>query len=98
MARRAAKVDDNQGAIVDAVLNLPGYSVQSLAGVGCGCPDLLIGAPSGHILMEVKNREGRGLGLTPDQKTWHATWLGPVFIVSSPTEAIAVLEQHLPTP
>lgn len=40
--RRAAKVDDNQGEIV-AALQRAGCSVQSLAGVGRGFPDLAVG-------------------------------------------------------
>ena len=42
MARRRSKVDANQGVIVDA-LEAMNASVQSLTGVGEGCPDLLVG-------------------------------------------------------
>ena len=40
--RQAAKVDDNQAAIVEALRSL-GASVESLAAVGKGVPDLLVG-------------------------------------------------------
>ena len=40
--RRAARTDENHTAIVQALLDA-GCSVQSLAAVGCGCPDLLWG-------------------------------------------------------
>lgn len=40
---RAAKTDANQTAIVEA-LRARGHRVQSLAGVGKGVPDLLVGA------------------------------------------------------
>ena len=39
--RRAARVDDNQGQIVDALRRV-GCSVWSLAGVGKGFPDLAV--------------------------------------------------------
>ena len=52
--RRAAHVDANQPAIVQALLEA-GYTVQSLAGVGCGCPDLVVGARRLNVLLEVKN-------------------------------------------
>jgi len=42
MARRAARTDDNQTLIVEA-LEGAGASVQSLASTGNGCPDLVIG-------------------------------------------------------
>ena len=42
--RRAARVNTNPGEIVEALLSVTDVSVHSLAGVGCGCPDLLIGA------------------------------------------------------
>ena len=45
--RQKAKVDDNQGEIVDALLELPGVSVRSLAKAGDGLPDLLVGLDGG---------------------------------------------------
>ena len=82
---RAHNLDANQPTIVEA-LEAVGASVQSLAGVGGGCPDLLVWH-SGYYLLEVKNREGRGLGLTRDQKKWHERWTGPVHVVSTVAES-----------
>jgi len=87
--RRAAKVDGNQTEIVKALRSV-GCSVQSLATVGDGCPDLLVGYRSANILLEVKDgslspsrRE-----LTEDQEQWHSFWRGRVHIVTSVEEAL----------
>ena len=82
--RRAAKVDANHGEIVEALLSVSGVTVHSLAGVGCGCPDLLVGAEGKTFLVEVKDGEKRPSHrtLTPDQRTWIGKWTGsPVVIL-----------------
>ena len=71
MARRAAKVDGNHAAVVDA-LRAAGCFVQSLAAVGGGCPDILAGKYGVWHLIEIKDAGGR---LTPQQKSWHAAAL-----------------------
>ena len=87
--RRAAKIDANQPEIV-AALRAAGYYVQSLAAVGHGFPDLLACKKSGAImLLEVKMPGER---LTPDERNWHAVFPGPVFVVHSIEEALAILE------
>jgi hypothetical protein len=88
--RRAAKIDDNQPEIVDALLAI-GCSVQSLAAVGKGCPDLLVGLAGRNYLLEIKSEAGQ---FTRDQKAWHATWNGPAHIVRSITEAIKIVTAH----
>lgn len=86
--RRAAKVDDTQGDIVDA-LRKGGASVQILSAVGKGCPDLLVGAAFRNWLVEVKSEGGE---LTDDQVTFVTEWRGqPVAIIRSAEEAIAWL-------
>ena len=93
--RRAAKVDNSQAGIVGA-LNSAGMKVQSLAAVGQGVPDLLVGFRGGNYLLECKTRTqdgGRGLGLTEAEKNWHETWPGWVYVASEPEEAvIAIIE------
>ena len=76
--RRAAKVDANHGEIVEALLSVSGVKVHSLAGVGCGCPDLLIGANGRTYLAEVKDGEKTPSrrSLTPDQVQWIERWTG----------------------
>ena len=92
--RRAAKVDDNQLEIVKALLAC-GYSVQSLAAVGMGVPDLLVsGGPTGgngqNWLLEVKDptKPKADRQLTPAQKRWHAAWRGHVAVVETVEQAL----------
>ena len=81
--RRAAKIDANQAAIVKALRQL-GCTVQSLAAVGDGVPDLLVGAFGTTLLMEVKDpkQPPSKRKLKPLQEIWHREWTGgPVSIV-----------------
>lgn len=91
MVRRyghAGKVDDNQRAIV-AALRACGASVASLAGVGHGVPDLLVGWAGRTWLVEVKGRRG---SLTPEQQQWHRDWRGvPVVVATNAEEAVRAL-------
>ncbi len=91
--RRAARVDDNQRAIVDA-LRTAGASVQTLAAIGKGCPDLLVGCRGRNVLMEIKNenRPPSKQRLTPDERAWHESWRGSVAIVKNPDDALRALE------
>ena len=88
-----AKVDANHLQIVIALRTM-GASVQSLAAVGKGCPDLLVGFQKRNYLMEVK--DGRKVEsrkqLTKDQITWHGEWNGKVNIVYSVDDAINILK------
>lgn len=91
--RRAAKVDANQAAIV-AALRKAGASVQSLAAVGAGVPDLLVGFRGHTMLMEVKDgsKAPSDRRLTPAQLEWHAGWLGgPVAVVDGIEAALRAL-------
>jgi len=92
----AGRVDKNQRAIVDA-LRAVGATVHSLAAVGDGCPDLLVGWNYRTTLMEVKGKVGprggrSGVDLTPDQERWINTWRGDVvWIIRSPRAALAAI-------
>lgn len=90
---RHARIDTNQPHIV-LELARRGWTVQSLAGVGYGCPDLLVGADGVNVLLEVKDgaRAASEQRLTRDQEIWHSRWRGQVAVVRSEREAvIAVL-------
>lgn len=91
--RKAAKIDDNQKAIVN-VLRQMGASVQSLAATGKGCPDLLVGYQGINYLMEVKDGDKvlSKQKLTIDQEHWHSLWRGSVHIVKSVDEALKILQ------
>ena len=47
--RRAAKLDANHPAIVEALLSVSGVTLHSLAGVSNGCPDLLVARGGSRI-------------------------------------------------
>lgn len=91
--RKAAKIDDNQKAIVN-VLRQIGASVQSLAATGKGCPDLLVGYHGINYLMEIKDGDKvlSKQKLTIDQEHWHTLWRGSVHIVKSVDEALKILQ------
>lgn len=93
--RRAAKVDDNQAAIV-AALRAAGCGVLDLSAVGCGCPDLLVHSPAHpwhSVLLEVKDgaKPPSARKLTPDQERFHSRWRGSIAVVTSVEAALAVM-------
>jgi Holliday junction resolvase len=91
--RRAAKVDANQEAVVSA-LRAAGASVQSLASVGRGVPDLLVGYKGQTILIEVKDgqKAPSARQLTDDQVKWHGEWKGGLLAVSEgPEQALKII-------
>ena len=90
--RYAAKIDSNQNEVVDA-LRKAGASVQSLAALGKGVPDLLVAIRGVNLLMEIKdgNKPKSAQNLTEDQLKWHGAWQGPVCIVDGPEAALRML-------
>lgn len=90
--RRAAHVDANHTAIVEALRRL-GALVTSLAAVGKGVPDLLVGFRGVNVLLEVKNPQVilSDQQLNAAQKKFHETWPGPVFVVRTPQEAVLLV-------
>jgi Holliday junction resolvase len=85
---RAAKIDANQEAVVTA-LRTAGASVQSLAGVGKGVPDLLVGFKGQTLLFEVKDgfKAPSARLLTEDQIRWHGSWKGGALAVVDSSDA-----------
>lgn len=91
--RRAAKIDANQPEIVDALRRV-GATVQSLAQVGDGVPDLLVGFRGLTHLLEVKDgrKPPSARKLTKDQQDWHRYWRGSdVYIVTCVEEALKAI-------
>ena len=83
--RRAARVDNNQQAIVDALKRV-GVSVEII-----GKPvDLLICCRGETALLEVKNPDG-GDRLTKDQVAFIARWPGRVIVAHSVDEALRLV-------
>lgn len=69
--------------------------MQSLASVGDGVPDLLVGFRGQTLLVEVKDGAlpPSGRALTQDQWEWHAAWRGsPVWVISSVDGVTDMLE------
>lgn len=90
--RRAAKIDANQNEIVDGLRKL-GCSVEILAAVGKGVPDLLVGRNNINYLIEVKDggKPPSARKLTDDQVEWHEAWRGQKTVCKSLDEAIDVV-------
>ena len=91
--RRAARTDQNHEEIVKALRDV-GATVQSLAAVGHGVPDLLVGFRGQTILIEVKDAKQppSKRRLTEDQIRWHGAWCGgPVAVVDGIEAALRVL-------
>lgn len=91
--RRAARTDNNQDAIVSA-LRAAGASVQSLAAVGKGCPDLIAGFGGRNWLLECKRQRDdrkKAPDLTADQVEWQGAWRGAVTVVLTPEDALKAI-------
>lgn len=90
--RIAAKIDANQNEVVKALRQV-GCTVQSLASVGKGTPDLLIGFRGVNLLFEIKDgsKPKSSRKLTPDQVIWHSGWNGKVYVVESVDQALEVI-------
>ncbi|WP_310619663.1 hypothetical protein [Flexibacterium corallicola] len=93
--RRAAKVDANQSEIVQALRSV-GATVTSLAAVGGGVPDLLVGYRRVNHLLEVKRETIQPVEklLTPDQEEFHKFWRGWLEIVTNADQAIELITRR----
>jgi len=94
--RRAANIDVNHREIVEALRGVPGLTVLSLARVGSGCPDLLVGVRGRNYLLEVKRPPSPRGGLsasalTPGQLSWHRDWKGQVAVIRSVDDALVAI-------
>ena len=90
---RACRIDANHTAVVTA-LRKAGAKVESLAGVGNGVPDLLVGIRGKLALFEVKDgsKSPSKRKLTEDQIKWHEEWAGyPVCTVDGIEAALRML-------
>jgi hypothetical protein len=90
----AKRIDANQPTIV-AGLRESGAFVQSLAAVGQGVPDLLVGFRGAWYLLEIKNPNvpPSKQQLTADERGWHlhASPCAPVHIVLTVDDAYRVI-------
>ena len=86
--RRASNLDSNHTAVVLA-LRAIGATVQSLASMHGGVPDLLVGYHGHNVLLEVKDGEKppSARTLTREEFEWHETWGGQVDTVYTAEDA-----------
>ena len=91
--RRRGKLDANHSEIVEALRSM-GASVQSLAGIGSGAPDLAVGWRGKNFLFEIKDGKRRPSErkLTDDEKAWHYAWTGQVAVIESVEAALEIME------
>ena len=81
------RIDENQNEVVDALRGI-GASVQSLASVGKGCVDILVGFRGVNTLIEIKTVKGTW---TDAELDWHMNWHGQVAVARTVDEAIAIV-------
>lgn len=91
--RRKARLDDNHNEVVKALRKM-GCSVQSLASIGNGVPDILVARCGKMALAEIKDgaKVPSKRRLTEDEINWHANWKAPVWVIQSVQEAIWMVE------
>jgi hypothetical protein len=88
--RKYGKTDNKQPDIVSALREI-GASVQLLASVGGGCPDLLVGWHGRNILIEVK--DSPKAEFTAAQIIWWNDWRGQKARAENIEQAIAELNK-----
>jgi len=86
------RIDLNQMKIADSLRDM-GCSVQSLAGVGSGCPDLLVGFQGHNYLFEIKNPERSGKQGKPrkNQQKFIFGWRGQVAVIKTFDDAFSII-------
>lgn len=90
--RLAARVDENHAAIVAAIRKC-GMTVQSLAALGKGCPDILVGESGRNWLFEIKNDKKckSEKALTKDEERFHEKWKGQVAVVETVFDILMII-------
>ena len=82
--RRHSRIDAWHREAVDYLRSM-GASVQSLADIGKGCPDLLIGWRGRNYLIEIKDgrKPPSQRKLTDLEVTWHKQWYGQIHVIET---------------
>lgn len=86
------RIDGNHKEIVKS-LREAGASVQSLADLGSGVPDILVGLRGRNYIFEIKDwrQPPSKRKLTPDEKKWHQLWSGQVNVIETAAEALKII-------
>jgi hypothetical protein len=86
------RVDQNHGDIVQG-LRAIGASVQSLASLGKGAPDIAVGFRNQNYFFEIKNGEmpPSKRRLTTAEEVWHETWRGQISVIHTLEDALEMI-------
>lgn len=92
MAKLRPRLDANQKAIING-LRKAGVSIQSMAGIGCGCADILAGSNGHNYIFEIKNpnQPPSKQRLTEMEQKWHVQWRGRVHIITGLNDALKIM-------
>ena len=91
------RVDENQGEIHERLIAEMGCSVESIASVGKGCPDSLVGFQGFNFVFEIKNPKQQPCKrkLRKEQLKWHAGWKGQVDKIETFEEAAEIIKKKV---
>lgn len=91
--RRAARVDGNHTEILCGLNRIPGVTARSLAAVGDGMPDIIVGYLARNFLFEVKDpaQPPSKRKLTKRQEMFHHWWAGDVRVIETLDEALEAM-------
>jgi len=94
MGRRAAKVDENQGELVEALRRM-GAAVEITSSVHGGFPDVVVGLNGVSVLVEVKDGSlaPSRRRLTPAQQVVHGRFHGAITVIETLDQAVALIER-----
>ena len=94
MARRAARIDDNQNEIVK-MLRMMGYSVAVTSACGKGFPDIVVGRSGINYLFEIKdgNKVPSAQKLTEAEQQFSDAWKGQYNVITCVDDAIKILRK-----
>ena len=89
------RLDSNHVAVMRALRNV-GMEPLSLANVGDGCPDIVVGFRGLNVLLEVKDgsKPPSERKLTAAEQEFQATWSGQICTVISPEAAVLAVLEH----
>jgi hypothetical protein len=92
MTHKWKRIDENQTDIVETIRRF-GPSVVSIASIGKGCPDLLVGFQQRNYLFEIKNPDKPKCDqqLTELEEQFHSTWRGQIAVIHTWQEALEIM-------
>jgi len=92
--RRAAKIDENQPALVELIRAM-GVSVAITSAAHDGFTDLVIGFGGVTVLVEVKDgsKPPARRKLTPQQVTFHGSFKGAITVIENEQQAAELVKR-----